>query len=568
MWAFTDKSQLIYSYSLVFVLFRNMISIVSSKSELPGPKSPFQVFIDSVQSIYPDKSIKEVLEKYPVPQMVMIGSESTGKSATLENITKTDIFPTNNRTCTRCPIKVVMIPASSLEEAKITITFRGVEMIIEDRRSIKKQIEEIFNEIKGSTPQGFSNDEIAVTFVQPNVVRIDLIDLPGIVSYPPEARDFTTNLSLRYIREPNSLIICVAPATLPRLNSYEPIARILENSAQNRTIIALTMADKLRSEDFADQLTNRIQFLSEELQGSPFLACCSVINRADQRFSLCEQREVEAEWFTKNIFSNITSLNDRRLLQSHMGITPLLLVANQQYEQHLKEHWLPRTAAEIQVHIDKLTADVAAVGTIPTMENKAEFESVLCDHAQGVLSEIFNSTMGGRTGPNNRSSTMLFDRTVTMKEIRSLKYVKDSVNYMLVGIDAFNVQDCIQRQGQTHKLVSWKAGRFTRYWDDVKNILRAIVKDHIQWTLETLQPVYLNQLIMGGQTINSGYEVVGHFRQTFLDECKACAGRERSMVEDAEVVKERAALLKLLKKHQVVKEALLKKAAQICETMA
>ena len=62
------------------------------------------------------------MDKYPLPKVVVIGNESSGKSSLLENITKCHIFPRSTGICTRCPIHLI------LKEGKphYQVTWKGV----------------------------------------------------------------------------------------------------------------------------------------------------------------------------------------------------------------------------------------------------------------------------------------------------------------------------------------------------------------------------------------------------------------------------------------------------------
>lgn len=531
-----------------------MKSIISDTFDSAMVKSPFQVFADSIQTIYPDKSITEVLTRLPVPQMVMIGSESTGKSATLENITKTVMFPTNRKTCTRCPLKVVIIPAGARNVAQIITSFRGHEKVVEDRSLLKDVIEAYFNEIKASSPSGYTDDEITVTFVQPNVVRIDLVDLPGIVSFPPEAREFTTNLCLRYIRDPNSILICVAPATLPRLNAYEPIARILENNAQDRTIITLTMADKLHPDDYEMQLTDRVQLCSDELRDSGFLSCCAVINRASPDVDLTSQPEREREWFgtiTKDEASHEQIL-------SRLGVVRLQEVANAQYENFLKKRWLPRTAADMQANINKLNQQISELGPLPNDEDSIV---QLVEDYEAAFASAHRELFGCLAEEDGECSNQCFlNHPLTVREITSGEYVKAVISRMLANVEAFDMVKFLEEDAEDVDLAELRLWRFSTYWSAVKDELRRIVENDISDCVRVFQSALLTQYFAGEGYIIDGFKMVESFYATFQERCSALPHRAGILTEDEATAKQRAVLTMLVQKSEVVITALLMKA--------
>jgi len=80
-----------------------MNSIVSqAKTSLYGK------FIESIKSLSENDSKFTV--DFKVPTIVVIGTESSGKSSLLENITKCPIFPRDIRVCTKRPIHLNLYP--------------------------------------------------------------------------------------------------------------------------------------------------------------------------------------------------------------------------------------------------------------------------------------------------------------------------------------------------------------------------------------------------------------------------------------------------------------------------
>mgnify|MGYP005992345477 CR=1 FL=1 len=258
-------------------------------------------FVEQLHTLYPLLSTQELISKYPHPVMCVIGCESTGKSATIESISKVPIFPSDTGICTRCPIKVVLMPT---EPSHYELSFRGKNKVYKDENLIdlKAAIADIFRDVLKSSPTGigYSDEVITIVVHRPDVIRMDFVDLLGIVSYPPDAKEFT--LSQKYIDDPNCFILCVANATTPRLTSYEPIACIAAAKACERSIIVLPMADKLSPKDFETHLLNRVTMNSDELRGQPFTACCAVVNRSSvSNCTLLQQARHEHEWFRTNV---------------------------------------------------------------------------------------------------------------------------------------------------------------------------------------------------------------------------------------------------------------------------
>ena len=82
----------------------------------------FGEVIDALQQIFGDKIDKYVC---PLPRVVVIGSESVGKSSLLENITKQKLFPAGEGQQTRCPIVLNLFPSSDGKGPKYAVRKAG-----------------------------------------------------------------------------------------------------------------------------------------------------------------------------------------------------------------------------------------------------------------------------------------------------------------------------------------------------------------------------------------------------------------------------------------------------------
>ena len=556
----------------------------TGKGKVITNKIHFQWFIDHLKTIYPDKSLREIIDKYPTPQMVMIGSESTGKSTTLENLTKTVIFPSHHSTCTRCPIRVVMVPTKEGETPSSTVTFRGEVTQVADLSLLKKKIEKLFILIGSTSTSGYTEDEVTITFVQPGVFRIDLIDLPGIVSYPPPAREFTTSLCLRYIKNPNSFLLCVVPATIPRLNSYEPIARILENNAANRTIIVLTMADKVQPKDYDVQLISRVAMSSDELIGTQkFLSCCAVVNRADSAVDLTEQPALESAWFAEHITPKLTQFN-KELVSERLGMANLQVVSNEQYEAYIREQWLPRTAKEIEENIAKLQQEITAIGEVVTVFNLGAFNNhlIACNTAMSMynscMSPLPTTKSAASPMPTNFGSgaptfgspsvsasyNMIWGIPLTFEALVSPTFADAILEQLLTRIAAYKVtvtsaQVSTFQQSKNHR-DTWQLQRFAAHWKTTKALLCTIMTACMKPALQVLQPLLLQQFLNKTTSADSTISALATTcREKFLAQYTTTVQQYttvQDLVESDDVTQQRADLHLLVQKNKVVLAAL------------
>ena len=76
---------------------------------------------------------------------------------------------------------------------------------------------------------------------------MELVDLPGIQTFPDDYAKATTALVTKYLNKPDTLVLCVVDATIPSLDSSTALAMIRAADKLSNTILALTKSDLVRS---------------------------------------------------------------------------------------------------------------------------------------------------------------------------------------------------------------------------------------------------------------------------------------------------------------------------------
>lgn len=171
-----------------------------------------------------------VSKKLNIPSLVMIGSQSSGKSSLLNKILNMDILPTGSKMVTRTPLNLELINTKSdffiefgefnnnswnlLKKINLTTPRPTEDEIV----SIKYYIEQMTKK-KAGTEMNISSEEINLKIYSPKVVNINLIDLPGLTmiactdkGQPKDIKEQIQNLVKKYISNPNNIILCVMPA--------------------------------------------------------------------------------------------------------------------------------------------------------------------------------------------------------------------------------------------------------------------------------------------------------------------------------------------------------------------
>ncbi|TXT08669.1 hypothetical protein VHUM_02797 [Vanrija humicola] len=185
-----------------------------------------------------------------LPSIVVIGSQSSGKSSVLEAIVGHEFLPKGDNMVTRRPIELTLIhtPANKTSNQP---TEYGVfpDMPHLGKVTNFSQIQKTLTDLNLSVPAELcvTDEPIHLQIHSPNVPDLTLIDLPGYVQIasmdqPDNLRESIANLCEKYIREPN-IILAVCAADVDLANSPALRASRRVDPLGNRTIGVVTKMD-------------------------------------------------------------------------------------------------------------------------------------------------------------------------------------------------------------------------------------------------------------------------------------------------------------------------------------
>ncbi|KAG0349630.1 hypothetical protein BG005_010882 [Podila minutissima] len=169
--------------------------------------------------------------KLSIPQMAIIGDQSSGKSSVLEAITKLS-FPRDKDMCTRFATLVNMRRNSALTEDTLSARIEG-EDAFNARHKVVEAPMTFQGVIKDAVSVICSNSQISdkvleLTLSGPAQFPLTLIDLPGFISTTSDGQDKTlpdtiSSINLRYITDPRTIILAVAAVHDPEGERTIPI---------------------------------------------------------------------------------------------------------------------------------------------------------------------------------------------------------------------------------------------------------------------------------------------------------------------------------------------------------
>lgn len=320
--------------------------------------------------------------RFSVPRIVCIGEESSGKSSTLERVAMMNVFPSDERLCTRVPIELRLryreretLPEEFRESGYVVMKMQpGPGSIVPADVSepmspdlvaanVKQWMDALVTAANGRL-MGVAHDRIIIELYSSLCVNLDLIDLPGIVagSIPGEPADMmqqTRDLSASFLDDaanPHTFVIAVASARDARIRNSQAMELVQRYNKVQFTIGALTMADLSADSRLENPYQRLEQRLRAEADDTPELGLGYVAlkNRdtvGDRNLSLEDANEEERRWFNDHL-TNITDL---------CGIDNLIDRLVNKVEEYTTGTWLQAERGRI---LNEITATRISLNTM------------------------------------------------------------------------------------------------------------------------------------------------------------------------------------------------------------
>lgn len=195
-----------------------------------------------------------------LPQLVVVGTQSSGKSSVLNTIITMDILPTGKNMVTRTPLDIRLhkiksniksyVQVDSFDKINITVPIPTNDEISKIRDQIIEKTKIIAGDKTniGSTP-------IIIDIYSPFVPNLSLIDLPGLTmvacidkGQPENIKELIEDLVVRYITKDNSIVLAVMQARTD-LETDLGLALIKKHNVTTRSIGIITKPDLINDDN-------------------------------------------------------------------------------------------------------------------------------------------------------------------------------------------------------------------------------------------------------------------------------------------------------------------------------
>lgn len=178
-----------------------------------------------------------------LPQIAVIGAQSSGKSSVLESLVGRDFLPRGTGVCTRRPLVLQLVGMREGSEEWAEFLHRPGEIF--------KDFGKVRQEISNANPSGdraVSEEQLRLRIHSPKVLTMTLVDLPGLArvavgDQPPDIEQKLRSLIMRYASQQTCVLLAVSPATQDLAASDAlQLAREADPEGE-RTLGVLTKAD-------------------------------------------------------------------------------------------------------------------------------------------------------------------------------------------------------------------------------------------------------------------------------------------------------------------------------------
>ncbi|CAE6509310.1 unnamed protein product [Rhizoctonia solani] len=333
--------------------------------------------VNKLQDVF--SAVGSSASQIDLPQICVVGAQSSGKSSVLENIVGRDFLPRGSGIVTRRPLVLQLVnrPIPGAQPNGVTsptspaqpTNNKGSNETNEhewgeflhlpgekfyDFTKIRAEIVKD-TELKTGKNAGISPIPINLRIFSPNVLTLTLVDLPGLTKVPvgDQPRDIERQIKdmvLKYISKPNAIILAVSAATTDLANSDGlKLARDVDPEG-TRTIGVLTKIDLMDpGTDVVDVLAGRVIPLR--------LGYVPVVNRGQRDIEQSKAITAALE-HERSFFENHPSYKGK---SQYCG-TPFLARKLNMILMHHIRATLPDIKARIQQQLQKYNTELQSLG--------------------------------------------------------------------------------------------------------------------------------------------------------------------------------------------------------------
>lgn len=422
----------------------------------------------------------EIGQQFVPPKIVMIGGQSTGKSAILTSILGIKFSPSDDRRCTMVPLCI-----KSKNTPNNTKSIHRINGTIIKAKDIHDKLLEIFDKYSD-----ICDEMITIEMEGPEFINFEFIDLPGLVTYPEATKQKTKELCMKYM-DKNNIILCTIPCTEAHLHSSISLALIQECGMEKNTILVFTMADKVQRENVGKDIVARVIKNNNELDIGKFLKYYVIINpqHNDSR-SLSEVTTFANGWFEEHIINILPDeFEEKSTIINSLGRDRLLEGLELHYGTHIQKKWIPNTKSMLLANIEENTALLETLGIDPVKINVKEIETMYTNHIINKYIEQLNNIKINIKYSNTYDFKKYFEQLVESVKNININYSHIWINR---NIDSEEFNNNVELQKYQKMYVP---SRFSTINYNIQEVLTTIFKEKLLHTIKFQKGIIMAHII-------------------------------------------------------------------------
>ncbi|XP_057323409.1 dynamin-1-like protein isoform X2 [Microplitis mediator] len=338
-----------------------------------------------------------------LPQIVVLGTQSSGKSSVIESLVGRSFLPRGTGIVTRRPLvlQLVYSPKDDRENRNAengTLDVEEWATFLHDRHRVFRNFDDVRREIEAETERmaggnkGICPEPINLKIFSPKVVNLTLIDLPGITKVPvgDQPEDIESQirqLVLKYICNPNSIILAVVTANTDMATSESlKLSKDVDPDGR-RTLAVVTKLDLMDAgTDAIDILCGRVIPVK--------LGIIGVVNRSQQ--DIMNNKSIEEALKDESLFLQ----RKYPTLANRNGTPYLAKTLNRLLMHHIRD-CLPDLKTRVNVMISQYQTLLNSYGEDVSDKSQTllriimKFASSYCSTIEGTARNIETTALCG-----------------------------------------------------------------------------------------------------------------------------------------------------------------------------
>ncbi len=444
---------------------------------------------NDINLVLNDSKLSKIQFDTSLPELVMVGTQSSGKSSVLNGIIGMDILPTDSNIATRVPLRIIMNKGEPKSDGYVDFNNGEVKININVPKPLPEEVMQIRRFIQQKTIElagdnmNISPTPILLQIFSPYVPNLSLVDLPGLTmlactdkGQPEDIKQRIEKLIVSYIQNPKSIIITVMQARSD-LETDLGLALVKEHDKDgSRTIGVLTKPDLMNNDTHVgNYLLNNI---SKNLMLTHGYYIVKNRNKNEsQQVDIIKGFELEKNYFLSHPEYKNNKYKDR------ISIPKLTHNLNKILVSSITE-LIPSAMTEIGALETKINQKLAQMGHIPV--TKEEKISVLNKYASNFAHKLIDSIESRGTMQNTGKSIkdIFIDYRANLQKIKPFcnsnvyneAYFKDIIssfegNHMSFHIPPIQVLEACMTDENLRPIISLKSASLVC----VDNICDAVI---------------------------------------------------------------------------------------------